>query len=342
MLVRMTSMVNGRTAKAIGFELAQHGRNHLALGLVVFFIPAWITLVKALLPTEPISYHSDVVGGVLEVPSNQLATISGAINAVTLIVGFMMFSTVRRSGDFDQRLVLAGYSRVCLLLAKSTALTFTSGLVALYATFVMTVHWDPRQPWLLALGLFVSALTYGGMGVVLGLVLPTELAGMFMIIMISLVDVIVQNPVINPTSNQALVRFMPTYGAMQACAAAAFTDTAAVRFALIGLLWLAAFGSVAAFAFYVRTKDHAKHDPPPDTSMVSPASVTVATNADGTLDVRAVSGNVMLCTHGELCGRPNRTLPARQREPRDGPPVSTGATAFPQTEGPITVDTGSH
>ncbi len=292
---------NRRTAKAIGFEISQHVRNRLALVLVVFFIPTWIVLVEKLLPDQPIAYRSDVVGDVLMVPSNRLATISGAINAVTLIVGFMMFAAMRRSGDFDQRLVLAGYSRVSLLLAKLTALLLTSGLVALYATGVMTLLWDPRQWGPLALGLLVSALTYGGMGIVLALVLPTELAGMFMIIMISLVDVIVQNPVINQSADQGIVKFMPTYGAMQASAAAAFTDRAAIGYAVIGTLWLAGFALVSVIAFCVRTRDHAKHDPVPDTPTSIPAVVTVTTRADGSLEVRAVSGPVLLCSHLDNC-----------------------------------------
>lgn len=48
--------------------------------------------------------------------------ISGAMNAVTPIVGFMMFSAVRRSSDFDRRLVLAGYTRSALLVAELVAL----------------------------------------------------------------------------------------------------------------------------------------------------------------------------------------------------------------------------
>ncbi|MFJ6671220.1 hypothetical protein ACIQMJ_08960 [Actinosynnema sp. NPDC091369] len=93
----------GSLAMAVGFDLAQHARNRLALALVVFFIPAWIGVVRAVLPDRPVVYHSEVAGRALSVRADELITISGAINAVTLIVGFMMFTAVRRSGDFDQR-----------------------------------------------------------------------------------------------------------------------------------------------------------------------------------------------------------------------------------------------
>lgn len=196
--------LDGRTTwwatllKAIGFEITQHTRNHLALGLVVCFIPVWLGIVHAVIPHNTVEFHSQVLGHALRVDANELAMISGAINAVTLIIGFMQFAAVRRSSDFDQRLVLAGHPRSCMLVAKLVALVLTAVLTAVYAAIVMDLFWEPRQSLLMAFSLFTSALTYGGLGMVLGLALSTELAGMFVIIMVSLVDVMVQNPIINP------------------------------------------------------------------------------------------------------------------------------------------------
>ncbi|XVV07523.1 ABC transporter permease [Actinosynnema sp. CA-248983] len=311
--------------KAVVFEISQHARNRLALALVVFFIPMWLGLVKGILPSNPVDFHSAVADGVLRVPANELATISGAINAVTLIIGFMMFAAVRRSSDFDSRLVLAGYSRACLLAAKLVALVVISVAVASYAGVVMTLYWDPRLPWWLGFSLFMSGLTYGGMGIVLGLVLSTELAGMFVIIMISLVDVMIQNPVINPTSSQDVVRFLPTYGAMQTGAAAGFTDQGSLGYASIALLWLVGFACVGVAAFYMRTKDHAQHAPVPETRGSTPAVVVVATRADGTLEVRSMSGPVVVCSHLAPC-ETKCEVPAPRAKPR-APRRSRSATA---------------
>ncbi|MEJ2859465.1 MULTISPECIES: ABC transporter permease [unclassified Saccharothrix] len=316
--------------KAVLFEVSQHARNRLALALVVFFIPSWLGLVKGIIPSRPVDFHSAVADRVLTVPANQLAMISGAINAVTLIIGFMMFAAVRRSSDFDQRLVLAGYSRPCLLTAKLVALVVISGAVAAYAGVLMTLFWDPLHPWLLGFSLFMSGLTYGGMGIVLGLVLSTELAGMFVIIMISLVDVMVQNPVINPSSNQDVVRFLPTYGAMQTGAAAGFTDQGTAAYASIGLLWLAGFGCVGMAAFYLRTKDHARHAPDPEPRTSTPAVVTVAVRADGTLEVRSTSGPVVVCSHLLPC-ETKCEVPAPRTKPRAPRRSRTTTTASAPT-----------
>lgn len=296
--------LDGRTTwwatllKAIGFEITQHTRNHLALGLVVCFIPVWLGIVHAVIPHNTVEFHSQVLGHALRVDANELAMISGAINAVTLIIGFMQFAAVRRSSDFDQRLVLAGHPRSCMLVAKLVALVLTAVLTAVYAAIVMDLFWEPRQSLLMAFSLFTSALTYGGLGMVLGLALSTELAGMFVIIMVSLVDVMVQNPIINPSSDLDLVRLLPTYGSMQAAAVAGFTEEGAIGHALLGLLWLFAFSLVGATAFHWRTKDHAAHT----TASAPPAAaVVVTTRADGTLLIESTAGPILLCSQLSRC-----------------------------------------
>jgi ABC-2 type transport system permease protein len=290
-------------AAAVAFDITQHLRNRLALALVFFFIPVWIGLVKAVLPDKPVDYHSRVAERVLTVRADELITISGAINAVTLIVGFMMFAAVRRSGEFDRRLALAGYPRSALLVAKLTGLLLASGVVAAYAAAVMTLYWDPRHVWLIGFSLFVAGLTYGGMGFVLGIVLPTELSGMFVIIMVSLVEVMAQNPVTNPSSNLSLVRILPTYGPMQAGTTAGFTDQTSPGYALMGMLWLAAFGFITVIAFHRRTKNHVHHDSPAVAPAPIPAVVTLTTRHDGSFEVHSTTGLVVHCANPSGCHR---------------------------------------
>lgn len=124
-------------AKAIGFELIQHGRNRFAIGLVLGFIPFWLSLVDGIVMDTPIGFTYRPEHRVLTVAANQLTQITAADNAVSLIVGFMMFATTFRSGEFDQRLALAGFPRSSLLLAKLSALVAIAGVVSAYAWGVM-------------------------------------------------------------------------------------------------------------------------------------------------------------------------------------------------------------
>jgi hypothetical protein len=300
--------------KAVGFEVAQHARNRLALLLVVFFIPCWLTVVHGVLPDRPIDFHSAVVDRAVTVAADELALISAAINAVTLIVGFMMFTAVRRSNDFDQRLVLAGYSRPILLLAKLVALFLVAAAVSVYATAATTLFCTPHSTGALALGLFSSGLTYGGLGVVLGLALSTELAGMFVIIMTSLVDVMVQNPVINPAESTGVLRYLPTYGAMQSGVAATFTDSGSAGHLLLGPLWFLAFALLALAAFHRRTRNRTEHT---ELTTADPATamVTLRSMPDGSVVLESHSGPVLICSHltcDNPCAPPQRaTTPAK-------------------------------
>ena len=287
--------------EAVVFDLAQHARNRLAMTLVVLFIPTWIGVTKAVLPDRRVVYHSQAAGRALSVPADELVTISGAINAVTLIIGFMMFTAAHRSGDFERRLVLAGYSKSALLPARLVGLLLISGVVAAYAAAVMALHWDPRHVWAIAFSLFISGLTYGGLGVVLGLAVSNELSGMFVIIMVSLVEVMIQNPVTNPSSDQTFVRFAPTYGPMQSGATSGFTDQASWGHSLLGLLWLAAFGSIATIAFHRRTRDHTGRDLEPVGATRTPAVVTLSTRADGSFEVLSATGPVVFCSQLPRC-----------------------------------------
>lgn len=287
-------------SEATRYELSQHVRNRVAFALVVVFIPVWLTLVHVIIPDGPISFHHHVTGRAVELDSNRLAMISGAMNAVTLIIGFMMFSAVRRSSDFDRRLVLAGYARSALLLAKLLALTMAAAVVSLYATLVLLLFWGPHLVVPFFLSLMLSGLTYGGLGIVLGVVFRTELAGMFLIIMISLVDVMVQNPIITPSSTSDAIGLLPTYGAMQNAVGAAFTGDLSVGYFLLGLLWLGGSALFGLVAFQRRTRDHINRvDTPAPRELGAAertATVLLAPGADGSLVVRSTSGPVLVCS----------------------------------------------
>ncbi|WP_190394736.1 hypothetical protein [Nocardiopsis deserti] len=93
------------------------------------------------------------------------------------------------------------------------------------------------------------------MGLFLTLFLPEELEGMFVIIVATVIDNALQKPIINPTADADAVLLLPGYGAMQVCAAGAFTDTVPLTSMLLSLGWAAVFGVVAPGAFAAHTHD---------------------------------------------------------------------------------------
>ncbi|GGM16598.1 hypothetical protein GCM10010129_70990 [Streptomyces fumigatiscleroticus] len=208
---------------ATRLTFVEHLRNRLAMALIAVFIPTWISLAYFVFENRPVPFRLQATGEVLHPPGNEFTQIAGAVNALTLIVGFMMFAATFTSGTFDRRLAMAGYPRVHLLLAKLTALTLVSAAVAVYATAVTCVFWSPRRLLLFTAALLCASLTYGGFGILFGSLLRREVEGMFAIVMTSCLDVGLQNPVHSSGANGDLVQYLPCYGALQAGTAVGFS-----------------------------------------------------------------------------------------------------------------------
>ncbi|WP_228993600.1 ABC transporter permease [Streptomyces sp. DH8] len=242
-------------ATASRYALIGHARNRFAMLLVVVYIPVWIALAYVTIPDRPAPFRLRATGEVLSPPGNHLTQITGALNAVTLIAGFMMFAATFTGGAFDRRLAMAGYPRYHLVLAKLSALTLVCVAISVYATVAAGFAWAPRQPLLLTAALFGAALTYGALGVVFGSVLRREVEGMFAILMISVLDVALQNPLSSSGSDSAVVRFLPTYGAVQASMSAAFSDASGGRALLTQGLWLTGAAAAGFLVFRRRTRN---------------------------------------------------------------------------------------
>jgi len=238
-----------RFAVATRFALVEHGRNRFALVLVALFVPLWTMLAVTVLPETPAPMRLIATGEALSLPGNEVTAISGALNAVTLITGFMMFAATYSGSRFDRRLAMAGYPRAHLVLAKVSALALVSAVVAAYATAIACLAWTPRQPLLLAAALFCAALTYGALGVGFGSVLRREVEGMFAIVMTSIIDLVLQNPIMSSGSDNPVTRYLPSYGAMQAGTAAGFSTSPVPGCLAIQLTWFTGAALIALLGF---------------------------------------------------------------------------------------------
>jgi hypothetical protein len=272
---------------ATKFALIEHGRNRFATLLVVLFIPLWTTLAYLSVPDTPAPLRLRATGETLAPRGNELTEISGALNAVTLITGFMMFAATFSGSRFDRRLAMAGYPRTHLVAAKVTALALVSAAVAAYATAVTCLAWAPRQPLLLAAALFCAGLTYGALGVGFGSVLRREVEGMFAIVMTSIIDLALQNPIVSSGADNPIMRFLPSYGAMQAGTAAGFSTSPVPGHLAIQLTWFAVAALIALVGFRRSTRStlpaaaQALAPEPGSDSFLSPQRRTATTSAPG-------------------------------------------------------------
>jgi ABC-2 type transport system permease protein len=150
-------------------------------------------------------------------------------------------SMPRRSRLFDRRLVLAGYRPAALISAKTGAALVQAVAIGVYAAAILLFCWRSAGIWTIAVTFILAAATYAALGLLIGVMVRGDLEGFFLIIMISLIDAFLQNPVGNPLANKPLLQFFPSYAPTQVGAAGAFAHQVLVGMAALSLAWTAAF-----------------------------------------------------------------------------------------------------
>ncbi len=252
----MTASFSRRLLTATRYALFEQGRNRLALGLLIVFVPLWYYLFLLLTQGTTLAIKDWSTGQLLSVDGGNLTLLTAGLNAITLIIGFMFFASTERGMPFDRRLVLSGYPQAVLVLGKLIALLVVTALVALYATLILFAFWrhgHPTQLPLIWLGFWCAALIYGGFGLLLGVLVTSELAGFFLVIMVSLIDTSLQNPLGNPLGNQPVLREFPSFGAMQLEVAGGFTHLFPWETVGLSLAWFGGFAVLGLLIFWWRT-----------------------------------------------------------------------------------------
>ncbi|ARP71060.1 hypothetical protein LK07_16195 [Streptomyces pluripotens] len=242
---------------ALRFSVRDETRNRLAGLLLILFVPAWYLLMDAMASGETLDFKLYATGKVLHVDGGHLTLITAGLNSVTMIAGFVVFDAVRKALAFDRRLVFAGYRQSTLIGAKTLAITAVATAIALYTALAILFFWRPTAGgWFAVLaGFTVIALTYGALGLLLGVLVKRDLEGFFLIIMGAMMDTFLQNPLGNPLANKPILEWFPSFGPMQFAAGGAFGDTALWGHLALGLGWAAGFVVVGLAIFRVRTRN---------------------------------------------------------------------------------------
>ncbi|WP_338896101.1 ABC transporter permease [Streptomyces sp. TG1A-60] len=248
--------LHGQFPTAVRFSVRDQTRNRLAGLLLVLFVPVWYLLMDTLASGEVLDFKLYATGEVLHVDGGHLTLISAGLNSVTMIAGFVVFDAVRKALAFDRRLVFAGYRQATLIGAKTLAVGLVATAIALYTALVVLFFWRPTAGgWFAVLaGFTVIALTYGALGLLLGVLVKRDLEGFFLIIMGGLMDTFLQNPLGNPLANKPVLAWFPSFGPMQFAAGGAFGHTALWGHLALGLSWAAAFSAIGLIIFRIRTR----------------------------------------------------------------------------------------
>jgi hypothetical protein len=243
-------------ATALRFALRNQTRNRLAWLLLVLFVPAWYILMVGAVTHKPLTFKLFATGARLHVDGRELSLLTAGLNTLTIITGFAVFIAIRRALPLDRRLVFAGYRQSVLVTAKSLATLMIAAAVAAYASLVLLAFWQPSLGgWASVLaGFTVMAAEYGALGLLLGVLVHGDLEGFFLIIMGSLVDTSLQNPVGNPLANNPVLQYFPSFGPMQVTVGGTFAHTTLWADLVLGVAWAAAMFAAALVVFRLRTR----------------------------------------------------------------------------------------
>ena len=239
---------------ALRLTLVELAHNRFAMLLLAVYLPAWYGVIYGLTDDASIGFQLRAFHVFVATSQHRLGLLTGMLNATTLIMGFVALSAVRRSALVDQRLVLCGYSRVALILGRLLAFGAASVLVSIYAVLVLAAFTPPDHPTVVAAGTFGAVLTYAAIGVLAGVLARGDLEGFFVIIMLSLVDTFIQNPIGNPSANRNVVEYFPSYYPMQIVVGAAIANRVAPWEFWGSCAWAASLGILGVLGFWQRTK----------------------------------------------------------------------------------------
>jgi hypothetical protein len=247
----------GQFPTALRFCVRDQTRNRLAGLLLALFVPAWYLMMDALAGHTPLDFKLYATGEMLHVDGGHLTLISAGLNSVTMIAGFVVFDAVRKALAFDRRLVLAGYRHSTLIGAKSLAVTVVAGAIAVYTALAVLPFWRPGPGGWLAVcaGFIVISLTYGALGLLLGVLVKHDLEGFFLIIMGGLTDTFLQNPLGNPLANKPVLQWFPSFGPMQFAVGGSLGHTALWSHLALGLAWAGGFAATGLVIFRIRTRN---------------------------------------------------------------------------------------
>ncbi len=239
---------------ATKYALLEQARNRLAFGLLLIFTPLWFFLFGSIISDAPVAFKLMGTGAFLQVNGHNMTVLTSGFNALTLIVGFTLYSFTRNGSRFDRRLVLSGYRQPVLMAAKVTALMGVAAFVSLVTVLIMLLFWRPTTFGIVLLGYVCAALIYGALGLLLGVLVESELVGFFLIIMISLIDTSLQAPIENPLANKRFLEYFPSYGPMQIAVSGGFTHTLPGASVALSLAWFVGFALVGLAIFWLRTR----------------------------------------------------------------------------------------
>jgi hypothetical protein len=247
------------TASRFGAGLAaavRDYRRNRVLWALLFIVPAtFIALAAAQTPLTPMpvallegTRHVTIIHSLRQIHAAEMASIASA-----LLAGITGLFVITGSVDGDRRLVLAGYRPVDVLAARLGVIAGATIMVTATSLAVSAIFLSPAS-WVEYAGAdLLIAFTYAMFGVLLG-PLVGRLGGLYVLLLMAIVDVGYGQSVMFQPQPPTWGAFLPARGAGRLLLDGAFTTQyEQYGHLLLALAWLAALSIAALFMFRHQT-----------------------------------------------------------------------------------------
>jgi hypothetical protein len=246
-----------RFATVFTIGLREQARNYLLVGLLVALPILFITLAFAVTQDAQTPIQV-IVDGETTTVLRDLPTVHGVVMTPitsTLIAGIIGLLLMHGARNGDGRLVLAGYRAREVIGARFSTLTLLAGLVTAVTVGVMVIDITPELLGWFTAGVFMVTLTYGLLGMLIGVVVG-RLAGLWSILVASMLDIgLFQDPLFRVGEPAWWMEWLPGYHGMQVIMDAGLTaemdSTAHLGWAVA---YMAVLGLVTVTVFYRETR----------------------------------------------------------------------------------------
>ena len=259
-----------RVAASLRAAARDYRRNRVLWALLVVVPVTFVALAAAQTPTTPMpvslldgTRHWVTLISLRQIHAGEMASIGSA-----LLAGVTGLFVVTGSAAGDRRLVLAGFWPRQVLAGHLAVVAGAAVLTATVSLAVSVAFFAPRLwPEYVGADLLI-ALTYAMIGVLLG-PLVGRLGGLYIVLLLALVDVGYGQTVMFHPLPPTWGAFLPTRGAGRLLLDGAFTaDFEQYRNLLLALAWLTGLTVAAALTFRHQTgaRPHPAHssaDSPP-------------------------------------------------------------------------------
>lgn len=240
-----------RMVLAFRIGLKEKLRNPVLVALILFLPMYFIFLAGRVIPEgEVFVYQLDEYREMGEVFQASFTPVTAS-----LVTGIFGLYTVLEAKETDERLMIAGYSPIELLVSRFGMILGIGSIVSIFCYAVMRVSFSPENVPVFFVMILILSFLYGALGVLIGAVMD-KMPGVYtMLVLITMDAGVFQNAVFMQEDPVLWIRLLPAYSPMKVTIESAFLDSIEeTRYLILSIVILLLVIAVAVSVYWKKVK----------------------------------------------------------------------------------------